>query len=215
VYRAVDQHGQVIDVYVSQRRVIASARTFFTAAFTAALTVHGVPTEVVTDRAPALAIVIEDLVPAGLHNTGQYENHRVECDHGRLRARLRPMRGRKTERTASVVVRGHALVQNLRRGHNELGVDAYQSSGWTPHSTNSGPRSDQPVPGPYLGLACDQTMQQCPVPTPSTTEPSPQSYSSHIPAHIPRQNRGPRLTTSRVGDDGRVVEMFRFDDQDD
>ena len=32
VYRAVDQYGQVIDVYVSQRRDIASARTFFTAA---------------------------------------------------------------------------------------------------------------------------------------------------------------------------------------
>jgi len=37
VYRAVDQHGQVTDVYVSQRRDIASARTFFTAA----LAVHG------------------------------------------------------------------------------------------------------------------------------------------------------------------------------
>jgi transposase-like protein len=89
VYRAVDQHGQVIDVYVSQRRDIASARR----SFTAALTVHGDMGEVVTDRAPALANVIEDLVPAALHNTGQYQNNRVECDHGRLKARLRPMRG--------------------------------------------------------------------------------------------------------------------------
>jgi transposase, IS6 family len=116
VYRAVDQHGQVIDVYVSQRRDIASARTFFTAA----LTVHGDPTEVITDRAPALANVIEELVPAALHNTGQYENNRVECDHGRLKARLRPMRELKTHRTASVVIRGHAFIQNLRRGHYEL-----------------------------------------------------------------------------------------------
>src|SRR5687767_9913054 len=45
VYRAVDQHGQVIDVYVSQRRDIASARTFFTLA----LSVHDVLAEVVTD----------------------------------------------------------------------------------------------------------------------------------------------------------------------
>ena len=75
VYRAVDQHGQVIDVYVSQRRDITSARTFFTAA----LTVHGIPTEVITDRAPALANVIEDLIPAALHNTDQYENNRLEC----------------------------------------------------------------------------------------------------------------------------------------
>ena len=43
VYRAVDQHGQVIDVYVSRRRDMASAGTFFTAA----LTVHGDPGEVI------------------------------------------------------------------------------------------------------------------------------------------------------------------------
>jgi hypothetical protein len=34
------------------------------------------------------------------------------------------MRGLKTDRTASVVIRRHAFIQNLRRGHNELGVDA-------------------------------------------------------------------------------------------
>ena len=51
-------------------------------------------------------------------------NNRVECDHGRLKGRLRPMRGLKTDRTASVVIRGHAFVQNLRRGHYEPGIDA-------------------------------------------------------------------------------------------
>ena len=120
VYRAVDQHGQVIDVYVSRRRDTGSARRFFTVA----LTVHGDPGEVITDRAPGLANVIEELVPAAWHNTGQYENNRVECDHGRLKARLRPMRGLKTHRTASVVIRGHAFIQNLRRGRYELAVDA-------------------------------------------------------------------------------------------
>ena len=92
--------------------------------FTAALTFHGEPTEVITDRAPALADAIENLIPAELHNTGQYENNRVECDHGRLKARLRPMRGLKTERTASVMIRGHSFVQNVRRGHYEPAVDA-------------------------------------------------------------------------------------------
>jgi hypothetical protein len=45
-----------------------------------ALTVHGDPGEVITDRAPVLAKAIEELVAAALHNTGQYENNRVECD---------------------------------------------------------------------------------------------------------------------------------------
>ena len=34
------------------------------------------------------------------------------------------MRGLKTDRTASVIIRGHAFVQNLRRGHYELGAEA-------------------------------------------------------------------------------------------
>jgi len=54
----------------------------------------------------------------------RYGQGRVECDHGRLKARLRPMRGLNTHRTASVVIRGHAFIQNLRRGHYELAVDA-------------------------------------------------------------------------------------------
>ena len=87
------------------------------------LAAHHAPAEVITDRAPALANVIEELIPAAFHNTGQYENNRCEADHGRLKARLRPMRGLKTDRTASVVIRGHAFVQNLRRGHYELGVE--------------------------------------------------------------------------------------------
>jgi hypothetical protein len=33
------------------------------------------------------------------------------------------MRGLRTDRTAQVVIAGHAFLQNLRRGHYELGVD--------------------------------------------------------------------------------------------
>ena len=73
-------------------------------------------------RRPETAI--EDLIPDVFHNTEQYANNRVECDHGRLKARLRPMRGLKTDRSASIVIRGHAFIQNLRRGHYELGVEA-------------------------------------------------------------------------------------------
>ena len=59
-----------------------------------------------------------------MHTTGPYASNRIECDHGRLKARLRPLRGLKTDRTASVVIRGRAFIQSLLRGHFELGVDA-------------------------------------------------------------------------------------------
>ena len=120
VYRAVDQHGQVIDVYVSKRRNIAAATKFFEDA----LSNHGRPAEVTTDLAAPLLRVIDELIPDAVHDTEQYSNNRIENDHGRLKVRLRPMRGLCTDRTASVVIRGHAFMQNVRRGHYELGVEA-------------------------------------------------------------------------------------------
>ena len=119
VYRAIDDHGQVIDVFVSKRRDTVAARRFFTAM----IRDHGQPSEVVTDRAAALAKAIGELAPDALHNTVQYANNRVEADHGRLKARLRPMRGLKRDRTASTVIKGHAFIQNVRRGHYELGLE--------------------------------------------------------------------------------------------
>jgi IS6 family transposase len=67
--------------------------------------------------------VLEELLPAAWHHSERYENNRVEADHGRLKARLRPMRGLKHDCNARVIITGHAFVQNVRRGHYELAVD--------------------------------------------------------------------------------------------
>jgi transposase-like protein len=69
--------------------------------------------------------VIEELFPAACHVTEQYANNAVEADHGRLKARLRPMRGVKRLCSARVISAEHAFVQN-RRGHYELGLDIDQ-----------------------------------------------------------------------------------------
>jgi hypothetical protein len=37
--------------------------------------------------------VLDELVPTAMHVTEQYANNRVEANHGRFNARLRPMRG--------------------------------------------------------------------------------------------------------------------------
>ena len=55
--------------------------------------------------------------------TERYSNNRVEADQGRLKARLRPMRGLQRFRSAAVIAAGHPFVQNLRRGHYELATD--------------------------------------------------------------------------------------------
>ena len=113
LYRAIDQHGQVIDVLLSQRRDLAAARRFFTSALRAGT----IPAEVTTDRAAAYPRVLDELIPSALHTVEQYANNPVETDHGRLKARLRPMRGLKRHRSARILAAGHAFMQNLQYRH--------------------------------------------------------------------------------------------------
>jgi transposase-like protein len=66
---------------------------------------------------------LDELIPSALHTVERYANNSVEADHGRLKARLRPMRGLKRHRSARIISAGHAFVQNLRRGHYDLASD--------------------------------------------------------------------------------------------
>src|SRR5262249_52039469 len=121
VYRAVDQYGQGIDVLVSACRDAGAARGFVRPALS---TLTVTPCEVVTDAAPVYPAVLDELIPSAWHHVEQYANNPIEADHGRLKHRLRPMRGLRTDQTAQVIIAGHAFMQNLRRGHYELAVDA-------------------------------------------------------------------------------------------
>jgi transposase-like protein len=139
VYRAVDQFGQVIDVFVAPRRDVRAARRFFQQAIGAT---EVTPTEVTTDRAPVYPDVLEALLPAAWHRTDQYANNRVECDHGRLKARLRPMRGLKQDRSARVIVAGHAFIQNARRVITSWRLTSQRAGAWLPRSRSWLWRSD-------------------------------------------------------------------------
>jgi hypothetical protein len=68
VYRAIDQHGQVIDVLVSARRDAAAARWFFRRAIA---TLKVKPTEVVTDGATVYPVVLDELIPSVWHHVEQ------------------------------------------------------------------------------------------------------------------------------------------------
>jgi transposase-like protein len=82
VYRAIDQVGQVIDVFVATRRDATAARRFFERAIG---TTKVRPAEVTTDRTLVYPAVLEELLPFAWHRTDQYANNRVEADHGRLK----------------------------------------------------------------------------------------------------------------------------------
>jgi IS6 family transposase len=160
LYRAIDQFGQVIDVLVSEKRDLAATRLFFTRALDHAPS----PIEVTTDRAAAYPRVLDELVPAACHVTEQYGNNSIEADHGRLKSRLRPMRGLKQLRCARVITAGHAFIQNIRRGHYELGATGVtrdhgclQVNAWTRAALEDSQAHDQPqVPPAVLGSGMAQ-----------------------------------------------------------
>jgi IS6 family transposase len=119
VYRAVDEDGQLVDVFVSKERDAKVAVKFFISV----IGVHGAPTEVTTDRSAALASAISELLALALHDTTHNTSNRVDADHGRLKARLTDA----WSETGQIDQRHHAkscLGEHLRRGHFELGVAA-------------------------------------------------------------------------------------------
>jgi transposase-like protein len=118
VYRAIDQFCQVIDVFVSARRDTMAAHRFFQRAV--GMTKVR-PLEVVTDCAATYPMVLQELLPAAWHRTEWYANNRVEADHGRLKARLRPMRGAQAGRQRQgdhcrACLRPEPLARALRAG---------------------------------------------------------------------------------------------------
>jgi transposase-like protein len=78
VYRAIDGHGQVVDVYVSERRGAADAATFFRRAIEATGTI---PDEVTTDGAAAYPPALVAALPPVAHETGKAVQQRIERNH--------------------------------------------------------------------------------------------------------------------------------------
>jgi transposase, IS6 family len=89
LFRAIDQVGQVIDVFLSPRRNGEAARRFLPRAMGRT---RVSPVEVTTDRYRVYPRVLDELLPA-FRDTEVNANNRIETDQGRLKARRRPMRG--------------------------------------------------------------------------------------------------------------------------
>ena len=118
VYRAIDEHGQVIDVFVSETRDADAAATFFCRA----LESTGVtPRLVTTDKAAAYPPALADVLPEVEHERGKMLQQAMERDQQHLKGRYAGMRGFKTGRSAQVFCRAHGFVRNLSDGFYHLG----------------------------------------------------------------------------------------------
>jgi transposase-like protein len=78
------------------------------------------PERVTTDKAKCYPPARRLVLPGAEHRRSKYLNNGLERDHSHLKQRLRPMRGFKRSRSADTLVRGHALVRNLRGGFSAL-----------------------------------------------------------------------------------------------
>jgi putative transposase len=88
LWRAVDQDGEVIDVYLQARRAATAAKRFFKRF----LSSGGIPREIVTNKLRSYGVAHRELIPDSIHNTEQYANNRAELSHQPTRVRERGMR---------------------------------------------------------------------------------------------------------------------------
>lgn len=110
LWRAVDQDGEVVDVFLQNRRDGAAAKRFFKRL----LRSHGgEPRKIVTDKLRSYGVAHRELIPEVIHSTQQYENNRAEQSHEATRVRERVMRRFKSVRQAQRFVGAHASVSNL------------------------------------------------------------------------------------------------------
>ena len=110
LWRAVDQDGEVVDVYLQSKRDGAAAKRFFRRLQRS----HGSePRRIVTDKLRSYGVAHRELIPDTIHSTKQYENNRAEQSHEATRARERGMRKFKSTIQAQRFVTAHAAVSNL------------------------------------------------------------------------------------------------------
>ena len=110
LWRAVDQDGEVVDVFLQSRRDGPAAKRFFRRL----LRNHGgEPRKIVTDKLRSYGVAHRELIPETIHSTKRYENNRVEQSHEATRVRERGMRRFKSMGQAQRFVTAHAAVSNL------------------------------------------------------------------------------------------------------
>ncbi len=117
LFRAIDEYGQIVDVYLSDRRDRAAAEAFFAGALQ---TTTVPPSTVTTDQAKCYPPAVRTLLPNVEHRTSKYLNNRLERYYQHLKGRIRPMRWFKTVGGAATFSGGHALIRNLRAGFSSL-----------------------------------------------------------------------------------------------
>ena len=110
LWRAVDQDGEVVDVFLQARRDGKAAKRFFQRLLKSH---RKEPRKIVTDKLRSYGVAHRELIPDTIHDTSQYANNRAELSHQSTRVRERGMRRFKSTQQAQRFLTVHAAVYNL------------------------------------------------------------------------------------------------------
>jgi len=124
LWRAVDQDGEVVDVFLQAKRDGAAAKRFFKRL----LRSHGgEPRKIVTDKLRSYGVAHRELIPEAVHVTERYANNRAEQSHEPTRVRERVMRRFKSTGQAQKFLDAHRAVSNLfNLGRHLVGAEHYR-----------------------------------------------------------------------------------------
>jgi putative transposase len=107
LWRAVDQHGVVLDILVQERRDGAAAKRFFKRLLQG---LQYKPKRLVTDGLRSYGVARRALLPDVKHRTSRYLNNRAENSHRPTRRRERQMQRFKSAGQAQDFLSAHAII---------------------------------------------------------------------------------------------------------
>src|ERR671933_1966579 len=117
LWRAVDQHGVVLDILVQGRRNAAAAKRFFKRLLAG---LKYKPKRIVTDGLRSYGVAHRELMPEVKHRTSRYLNNRAENSHRPTRRRERQMQRFKSPEQAQRFLSSHAMIYGHFRPRRHL-----------------------------------------------------------------------------------------------
>ena len=126
LWRAVDQHGVVLDILVQDRRNATAAKRFFKRLLAG---LKYKLRRLVTDRLRSYGVAQREVLPEVKHRTSRYLNNRAENSHRPTRRRERQMQRFKSPRQAQRLLSSHAMIYgHFRPRRNLMTADRYRRS---------------------------------------------------------------------------------------
>jgi transposase-like protein len=126
LYRALDEHGNTIDFYLSKRRNAKAAKLFLKKLINNNQTCD---VQVInTDKNPAYIQAIKELKKEGKldknieHLRIKYRNNKLEADHGKLKQLINPARGFQSMKTAYATIQGFEVMRMFKKGQFNIWI---------------------------------------------------------------------------------------------